>query len=824
MSSENLPATRPRTGAGAATARYETIGSEPSPTLLEVLLRHKTLLITCTAVGLALGITYQLLAPPKYQSTAEIFIEQPRSGATPSPLAPAGVTAAQPSTHASVLKSTPVLTAALQDPQVAATATIASEDQPLTFLRKELAVDFGDERETVAVSLKTESPQESATIVNAVVRAYLRSQHMAVRVVDPADLTDDAEPAAGGGVMNDRIIASRLMLLSEELARAEVERQDAAVRLRDAEAAGDDLAQLGALLEGAGLRVGSEALGELAYLRSELSRLEQLDRGLPAGWGPSHERRRQLQRQAQSVQQQMRQVHESAAGSMRDLLADQLTQAKGRADELRARLGDEQAAASAGAQLPVVVIEPAQPAERKASPLAMRTLPLSAVLGLLAGVALTLYRELDATRPTPGLDDQPTRDDVAVDVPAAPAVAPDDEPIRVENAPTGLPVLGRIPRVAGAGRLSSPDFDDTASSIHQIRAVLQVQAHRHGTRAFAFTSPRRGAGKTSVAVGVASSLAMSGTRTLVVDCDLAGRIARGQTGSPGSSHPPMPEPPARGSASMDGVALEQGFLDQDPGHAVDAADHPAQAVGIAGVLDGRPLEDCVVHATVPGLGLLPASHATTAHIGKMSDAFIRRLIDQASQQFDLILFDTGPVPGSVEALLAASQAHGVVVVVPEGETRGELDRCLSYLKVVGAPLIGTVFNKTRQPRADAATQSRKKPAAVDADSAGAAKNQADTDRPASTHGPDSSPAVRNLDEPHEHDLADGDDEIFLDQDVTLGSGILAAAVFSDRDSAFASDDWELKETSASEFSGSVSELFEDEADRDDSASDQDDRP
>jgi len=49
----------------------------------------------------------------------------------------------------------------------------------------------------------------------------------------------------------------------------------------------------------------------------------------------------------------------------------------------------------------------------------------------------------------------------------------------------------------------------------------------------------------------------------------------------------------------------------------------------------------------------------------------------------------------------ASQCDGVIVIVPQGEERRAMDRTMSYLKVVGANVLGTVFNRVA-PDDDAA--------------------------------------------------------------------------------------------------------------------------
>ncbi len=807
--------------------------AEPSLTLLEVMLRHKARLIGCVIVALGLGVVYQLNAPRKYESTAEIFVQTTRDGQPASPLASAGVSTAQPSTHASLMKSTPVLRAALSNPDVAASQALAAVSDPLGHLRKNLKVAFAQERETLTVSLRTGVPEESALIVNAVIDAYLQTQQSEVRVVESGDLAADAAAAGPRGVMDDKLIAAKLTRISEELTQAEEAFHAADMRCRDAEAASSNVTRLAALLAQSGKDGRDYGFTQLALLRAELGRtVQQLD-AMPPTWGPTHQVRARVQRYAESLREEIELVHADAARVMLSLLTADREQAGERVAELRARMDAEQARAALALQLPVMVIERAQVPLRKVAPKGVQTMGIALFLGLAAGVSWMLYRELNnpaIASPGSAHAAVPAEVDAAFAADSDLALLHRDEDVNDALSGSATPMLGRVPEVPTGSRLVSPEFDATASSIHQIRAVLQAQAGAKGTQAFAFTSPRRGAGKTSVTIGVASSLAMSGTRTLVVDCDLSGRIARGQTSPPapspvsgsskgtpgggvrngnGHSHAaPRPVQDAFGpldaegsspeNPSLDHIVLDRGFLDEADQRAL-ASPHMDVKVGVTGMLDGGSLSECLVHATVDGLCLLPAINAHTRHIGKMSDAFIRRLIEEARGRFDLILFDTGPVPGSVEALLVTSQVDGVILVVPQGESRQNLSRTMSYLKVVDAKVTGTVFNRV-DPLASSAGSPAARGHAHPATAAPATDHSAPAEaRPASAAD---LAAFKGKRPPEEDD----EDSAFVENDVPLGSGILAAAVFSDAGSGYASENWKLKETS--EFAGSVDELFE----------------
>lgn len=728
----------------------------PPPSLLELAGKHKRTLLSCLGGALLLGVIAQLLLPPTFESNAQIYVQKRDGNASASTLTGA---AGLPSTHAAWLTTTPVLKAALASESVRDLPSITRlGDRVMEHMDKKLRTSFTREGETVTVTYRSRSRDDSATVLRAVLDAYL-AELRADRGALPAE-PGDAAPR----MMDEQMVAGRLTELATRQAEADAEARRAATRLTQADAAGDDALALAALVDASG--ADSERLGaaELTYLKAELKKLGQQLESMPAGWGPEHSIRGPIQRRADAMRHEVDTLDGEVAGAMRAALERSHTSAERRARELADEIAGTQATAARVAQLPVKVIQWPEVPRKKVAPRGAQTLGIAAFGGLGLGLMLMLRRELQDRPSDAPAYVAPAADPAyalgygaasAVVNPTAPRALLAAEAIEASTADQGTPMLGQMPEVRrvpgeGASGPVSPDLDDPASSIHQIRAVLQVQATATGTRAFAFTSPRRGAGKTSVALGVASSLALSGTRTLVVDCDLAGRIARNR-GADAS-----PDPAAAQDTADDGpdsADLGHARADRGGDHR-GAASGGAGAQGITGMIDGKRLADCVVASTTAGLSLLPAVNPQPAHISKLSDAFIRRVIDESREAYDMVVFDTGPVPGSVEALLVASQCDGVVVVVKQGEDRKALDRTMSYLKVVGAKVTGTVFNRV----SDAA------------DRAG--------DLPATTRSPGGAP---------------------------LGSGILAAAVFSDAESDFASEDFELKETS--DFDGELADVF-----------------
>ncbi len=258
-------------------------------------------------------------------------------------------------------------------------------------------------------------------------------------------------------------------------------------------------------------------------------------------------------------------------------------------------------------------------------------------------------------------------------------------PQSADLGPSNSPLLGTVPHIGPEGS-TTEEADVTALSIHQIRAMIEIRAKGGGAHAFAISSPSAGSGKTSLTVGLASSLAISGTRTLLVDCELASRVMDATNPDGAESDPAKPK-----RQSLGDVFVDMGYLGADETDIFLGA--PDASVGLIAMLEGAPLRHSVIRTSMQGLAVLPVLSAQANHVGKLSCKFIRQLIEDAKADYDVILFDTGPIPGSVEALLVASEVDGVILVAAEGEMQSRFDHSVRYLGMIGAKLLGTVFNR-----------------------------------------------------------------------------------------------------------------------------------
>lgn len=78
------------------------------------------------------------------------------------------------STQAELLKSPYVLIAALREAEIAKLQCVKRRDAPVRWLQNEVQVSFPGDAEIMKVSLAGDGPKESALLLNAIVRAYLR--------------------------------------------------------------------------------------------------------------------------------------------------------------------------------------------------------------------------------------------------------------------------------------------------------------------------------------------------------------------------------------------------------------------------------------------------------------------------------------------------------------------------------------------------------------------------------------------------------------------------------------------------------------------------
>ncbi len=212
-------------------------------------------------------------------------------------------------------------------------------------------------------------------------------------------------------------------------------------------------------------------------------------------------------------------------------------------------------------------------------------------------------------------------------------------------------MLGILPSLPDD--LSDPEQAALAAhAVHHIRTLMQISQPPRpegGGDVFAVTGAAAGSGKTSLSTALGLSFAASGSRTIMIDADI---IAAG---------------------------LTRRFANKS-------------AVGLLDACAGEDLRECTTETGVDGLDILSIGSAQPHQAGAMSPEALRHLIDRARESYDVVLIDTGPVLGSLEASSAAVAADSTVLVCSRGDQKSMTYKSLEHLQSIGANVAGVVFN------------------------------------------------------------------------------------------------------------------------------------
>ncbi len=221
-------------------------------------------------------------------------------------------------------------------------------------------------------------------------------------------------------------------------------------------------------------------------------------------------------------------------------------------------------------------------------------------------------------------------------------------------------VLGMIasegddPQLAGVPLhliISQAPHSIMAEQFRQVRTRLQHAASLDTTRTIVVTSASPGDGKSTVACNLAAGLALNGRRILLVDANFR-----------------RPD-------------LHRMFnLPND--------------VGFSGVLDSVSNLDSAVQKTdIPNLEILTTGPKAANPTELLESQLFSDFIDRALEEYDHIIFDTGPLLVVSEAVALAPRVDGVITVVrAKKNSRGMLSRVRDTLKQIKAENLGVVLN------------------------------------------------------------------------------------------------------------------------------------
>lgn len=141
---------------------------------LLVIWRRRWIILVTTLLFLVAAFLYLLKAIPIYTSTSRLYVEQsgPRIMNEYEGIMTKSMNYLY--TQGELMKSTPIISEVVNDPQVRQFRTFVDVDNVATYLKKELLVKVGRKDDIITLSFDSPYPVEAAEVVNATVQSYIR--------------------------------------------------------------------------------------------------------------------------------------------------------------------------------------------------------------------------------------------------------------------------------------------------------------------------------------------------------------------------------------------------------------------------------------------------------------------------------------------------------------------------------------------------------------------------------------------------------------------------------------------------------------------------
>jgi capsular exopolysaccharide synthesis family protein len=219
--------------------------------------------------------------------------------------------------------------------------------------------------------------------------------------------------------------------------------------------------------------------------------------------------------------------------------------------------------------------------------------------------------------------------------------------------------LGNFPQITGPDRknpgqyLINNPMSNYAEALRNLRASLIFADLDSTVKTVAITSSQPDEGKSTLTFGLGRISAMSGTKTLIIDGDFRRR------------------------------QLSSSAMDEDP------------EFGFLECLFGEcTIEEAIVKDEKTDLHILPLTADRHTPRDVFGSRAFDKLMDQLKEQYELIIFDTGPIVLMAETRVLASKVDQVVVVARWLKTnRASLKETLTILNDFKATITGVAINR-----------------------------------------------------------------------------------------------------------------------------------
>jgi len=153
-------------------------GQQPSETFSEedfwqTFLRHRWMIASSVAIFVLGAFVYLIKAQPIYTSSSRIYVEQAGPRIIGDYEKMMGRPISYLYTQGELIRSNPIISRVVDDPRISKFETFNDVDNPLMYVKHNLAVSIGKRDDIVTVSFDSPYPEESAAIVNGIVDSYI---------------------------------------------------------------------------------------------------------------------------------------------------------------------------------------------------------------------------------------------------------------------------------------------------------------------------------------------------------------------------------------------------------------------------------------------------------------------------------------------------------------------------------------------------------------------------------------------------------------------------------------------------------------------------
>jgi succinoglycan biosynthesis transport protein ExoP len=673
--------------------RSLSVGIVPED-LFQIVWRSRWIVLLTIAVALGIGLAYITIATPIYTSTSRIYVQQ--SG--PKILTEAEGLMTQSKnylyTQAELLKSTPILSSALEKNSMKELKIFQKIDNPIEYLKKKgLRVSVGKKDDIIDISSDSPDPGQAAQLVNAVVDSY-KSYHASskkstsgevLKILQKEKRDRDKELAEKLKAMmalksenialafedrNSNIILDRLDTLSAELTQAELQTVEAKSIYENYKSMMDDPAKLKLFAESERAKgIFIPNASEWSQLETEYEQLhmqlndlqkqritdqpatnaleekvEQVDNKLASLYRKFGETQLAIAEQQYNAAKQKQEQIDTYFEAQRQeaiqfnkqlaqftILKSDWEQTKKLCDILDERIKEVNITEDTG-NLNISVLESAHPADKPSKPPKARYMAIALLIGIVLAGTLALVRDRM---------DQRLRSMEEI------------------SAALELPTLSVVPSMSrreGPAIRGKKVYLDSrsvwAETYRTMRTAVLFSDTKAKSRTILVTSPEAGDGKTTVVSNLAIAMAQAGQKTLVLEADF---------------RKPMQ-------------------------NKIFGVNHDNK--GLSSVLAGTDkLEEVIKTTCVSDLHILTCGPEVPNPSETLHSASFTNIVKLLAKQYDRIIVDSPPVLPVTDAQILASICQITILVLrAEKSTRKASQRARDALQSVGARVLGLVVN------------------------------------------------------------------------------------------------------------------------------------